>query len=260
MKKILWLLVIGYWLLVIAPLALAVSPTPTGPNPTPTKDPNAISQQINNLQERIASRVAQLKLVEHRGIIGTVTDVTQTQITITDIQGNTRFIDVDEITKFSNPSAKGTFGISDIQKGQTVGILGLYNKESRRLLGRFVDVLTLPVYYSGATVATDKTNFTVDIVTVDQQTFTVDIQDITKTLSYTTSTNLVKSGFSKLTTGERIITIGFPDVKDSKKILATRVIFFPDLPINPSIQTIKLQNNTPPPSTGSGKKLVPLTR
>src|SRR5690349_18838483 len=109
MKKIVIGLFVYLFICLFSKQSLAASLTLT----------NSISQQINNLQERIATRVAQLKLVDHRGIIGTVTDVTQTQIALADIQGNTRFIDVDEITKFSNPSAKGTFGISDIKKGQT---------------------------------------------------------------------------------------------------------------------------------------------
>lgn len=253
MKKIIWLFVISYSLFVITPMALAVTPTPT-------KDPNATPQQITDLQERIASRVAQLKLVDHRGIIGTVTDVTQTQITLSDVQGNTRFVDVDEITKFSNPTAKGTFGISDIQKGQTIGILGLYNKESRRLLARFVDALTLPQLFDGAVISIDKTNFSVDVVTADQRTFTVAIEDITKTSSYTTGGALVKSGFSKITTGQRITIVGFPDIKDNKKIIGSSVILFTDIPVNPKIQSIKLQSSAPPASTGSGKKLTPLTQ
>jgi len=253
MKKIIWLFVISYSLLVIPSIALAVAPSAS-------QSAGLTQQLLNNLSQQIASRVAELKLVDHRGIIGTVTDVTETQITLSDMQGNTRFIDVDELTKFSAPSAKDNFGISDMQKGQTVGVLGLYNKDSRRLLARFVDVLSLPQFFSGAMLSIDKTHFTVDIVTPDQQTYTIEIEDVTKTSTYTVATGLARSGFSKIATDERVIVVGFPDIKDGKKIIASRIILFPDIPISPRIQTIKLQNNTPPASTGSGKKLVPLTR
>src|SRR3989344_7962603 len=99
-------------------------------------------QQINALTNKIASRVAQLKLVEKRGVIGKVTDVSNTQITLSDMSGNTRFVDVDEFTKFKSDSK--SFGISDIEKGQKIGALGLYNKQSRRILARFVEVLQIP--------------------------------------------------------------------------------------------------------------------
>ena len=56
--------------------AFAVSPTPA-PSAAPS-DKSALSeklnQEINNLKEKIASRVSELNLVEKRGIIGTVTE------------------------------------------------------------------------------------------------------------------------------------------------------------------------------------------
>ncbi len=52
------------------------------PNPaTPSASDSEIRDQ---LIENIASRVAELKLVEKRGIVGVVTDVSNTQITISD--------------------------------------------------------------------------------------------------------------------------------------------------------------------------------
>src|SRR3990167_5837024 len=131
MKQTLLLFLIFNFLYFVSPVN-AATPTPENKN-----------QEIKDqLISNIASRVAQLNLVEKRGIIGKVTEATNTQITLSDIKGDTRFVDVDELTKFSSPNAKGTFGISDITKDATVGILGLYNKESRRILARFVNVIT----------------------------------------------------------------------------------------------------------------------
>src|SRR3989344_2192879 len=166
---------------------------------TPTQ--NVKEQLITN----IASRVAQLKLVEKRGIIGTVTNATNTQIAITDIQNNTRFVDVDEFTKFTSAKSKGVFGISDITKGTTLGILGLYNKESRRILARFVTVVSLPTLVQGGITSIDDKNFTVDVLTIDGKRFTVDIDYTTTTYSYTASSGHIKSGFSKMKEGYIII-------------------------------------------------------
>lgn len=252
-------------LLTLSPVSsfAVVKATPT-PTLSPTTQPlNNLEQQISNLKDKIASRVAQLKLVDKRGIIGTVTDVTQTQITLNDTKGNTRFVDVDELTKFSSPSAKSTFGISDITKGSTLGILGLYNKESRRILARFVDVLILPVYFSGAVTDLDSKNFNLTILTADKTTYSVDIENVTKTSAYD-GTTLMKSGFSKITVAERVTVVGFPDKNDPKHIIATRVLLFPTLPIDPHITVVKPQElqlqGTVVPATGSGKKLTPLSR
>lgn len=242
-----------------AQLTLAATPTKA---PSPTQNINAIEQQINSLKDRIASRVAQLKLVDKRGIIGTVTDVSETQLTINDSAGNIRFVDVDELTKFSSPSAKGSFGISDITKGSTVGVLGLYNKESRRILARFVDVLVMPETIHGAVGAIDKKNYTVTVIKSDNKTVLVDVGDITKTSSFTKDSGLVKAGFSKITEGERITVVGFYDKKDSNKLIASRIIIYPDLPINPNIDLNKFGISTDDitPSTGSGRKLIPVIK
>lgn len=242
---------------------LAPSTTPTAKiSPKVTEKPTS-SDLINNLKERIASRVAELKLVEKRGIIGIVTDVSDTQITLSDLQNNTRFVDVDEITKFSSPSSKGSFGISDIKKGEKLGILGLYNKQSRRILGRFVNVVTLPKAINGVVAAIDNINFSLTFVTEDQGNLNVEIEKITKTSTYTKDAGVTKSGFTKIKEGMRAYVFGFPDIKDKKTIIASRIIIFPDIPKNPKI-TIEESALTPDetivPSTGSGKKLTPIVK
>lgn len=200
---------------------------------TPTQ--NIKEQLITN----IASRVAQLKLVEKRGIIGTVTNSTNTQITLSDIQSNTRFVDVDELTKFTSPKSKGTFGISDITKGTTLGILGLYNKDSRRILARFITVVSVPTLIQGGVTSADDKNFTVDILTIDGRKFTVDIDYTSTTYSYSASSGHIKSGFSKIKEGYSIIVSGSLDAKNENRISASRVIIFPEIPF---IQNAQSQN------------------
>lgn len=259
MKKILILLLLLS--ILVHPTALFAATTPT---PTPTTTPtgaNSIENQIDNLKDRIASRVAQLNLVEKRGIMGTVTDVSETQITVLDLSNNKRLIDVDELTKFSSPSAKSSFGISDITKGEMIGAIGLYNKESRRILARFVDVVTEPQVLSGAIVSINKDAYTFTIATVNSDEITIDVEDITKTLIYTKDAGAVRAGFSKLQVNERVLISGYYDTKNSNMIIASRILAFPDIPANPRIPLVKQSDIAPiTPSTGSGKKLTPLTR
>lgn len=236
----------------------AQTPTETQGTTIPTD-----SNIINDLKERIASRVAELKLVERRGILGIVTEVKNTQITVSDAKGNTRFIDVDELTKFSSPSAKEdeSFGISDIKTGNKIGVLGLYNKQSKRILARFVDVVTIPSVINATVISADEDNFTVNIISDNKEIFTVDIEKITKTNSYTKAEGLEKSGFSEIEKEQHIVVVGFLDLKDKKRITASRFIVFPNVPKNPSIQIPKeIADDETVVSTGGGKKLTPLTR
>jgi hypothetical protein len=230
-KKILsLLLIVNCYLLIVTPSAYATA-TPT---PTPEDRTTEIRDQLIT---NIASRVAQLKLVEKRGIIGKVTDATSTQITVTDLQNNIRFIDVDELTKFSSPNAKGAFGISDITKDATVGILGLYNKESRRILARFVNIITIPVIIHGGVSAIDSENFSLNIATEEGKQMTVDVENLTRTYSYTQKEGYIRSGFSKIKENFNIITIGVLDRKDESKLTATRIIFFPEIPSSPKVNS-----------------------
>jgi len=215
----LFLLLVSCFLLVVAP-AYAATPTPED------KTDQIRDQLITN----IASRVAQLKLVEKRGIVGIVSNVTNTQITITDSQNNTRFVDVDELTKFSNPAAKGVFGISDITNGSTVGILGLYNKESRRILARFVDVITVPIVIHGGVSSIDNKSYSLDITTEEGKQMTVDVETLTRTYSYTQKTGLIRSGFSRIKENSNIIVVGILNKNDENTLTATRIIFFPEIP------------------------------
>ncbi len=235
----------------------AQTATPT-PATTPTQGD---IQQIDDLKNRIASRVAQLKLVEKRGIIGSVTDATNSQITLTDVSGNIRFVDVDELTKFSNPNASGTtFGISDINKDMKLGVLGLYNKQSRRILARQVRVITMPKILIGAVFSIDSKNFSFYIVSEDNKKTLVDVETITKTYSYTAGETLASAGFSKIKIGESVIAIGFPDKQNPDNIIASRVLLFPDIPKSPKINYIPALNPGASivPSTGSGRKLTPI--
>lgn len=204
---------------------------------TPTPE-DKLQEIRDQLITNIASRVAQLKLVEKRGIIGRVTDVTNTQIVVTDLQNNTRFVDVDELTKFSNPAFKGTYGISDIAKDTNLGILGLYNKESRRILARFVNVVTTPFIIHGGVAATDSENFSLSITTEEGKQMTVDIENITRTFSYTPDEGYIRSGFSKIKENYNIIVSGALDIKDESRMTATRVIFFPEIPISPKVNSM----------------------
>lgn len=216
-------------LLTVASYAVSPSPSPSTPSPTDSSVTDALNQQINDLKTRIASRVAQLKLVEKRGIIGRVTDISDTQITIVDLKDNTRFIDVDELTRFSSPNVKGAFGISDITKETNIGILGLYNKDSRRILARFVNVLSLPQTIHGTIDLVDSKSYTITVLTKDNKKITFDVEKTTKTLSYSKDGGLNRSGFSKIKEDERVIVILELESKNKDRVVVSGIILLPEI-------------------------------
>ncbi len=255
MKKTIFIFTL---LLFFSPFTVMAATTPT-PNPTSEKVAEKLSNQINELKDKIASRVAQLKLVEKKGFIGTVKDASSTQLTILDMAGEERAIDVDEITKFTS-SGDDSFGVSDLKKGMKVSVIGLYNKDSERLLARFIDTYTLPLYLSGTFSNVDKENYTVTLAMEDGKTYLVDIESVTKTNNFDKDNNLEKSGFSKIEKGLRAIIIGYADKKEANRMVATRILLFPTLPKNPKVVVVPNAVNPTAAvtSSGSGKKLTPI--
>lgn len=266
-KKILFsIITIITLILLIQTSASAISPTPhdvtptgkakpiTTPPASPTNSPEL--DRIQKIKEMVAKKVQQLNLVEKRGIIGDIKDTSTTQIIIKDEDGNQRTIDIDELTKFQDsPGSSKTFGVSDIKAGNKLAFIGLYNKDTKRLLARFVTRATsIPEQLEG--VITDKNvkDFTLTITTQKGTKKTIDIQVSTK-IQLHTKDGLVKSGFSKIETGQRIFVVGFPGLKDKTLFEASRVIVFQSIP--PSSEMLKFKGGETPESSGSGKSVTP---
>lgn len=245
--------------------ALTASPSASSsPAVTQKSLSEKLNKQINQLKERIASRVAELNLVEKRGIVGTVSETSADKITIIDLNGKTRIVDVDEITKFSSPSAKSSFGISDLTKGTKISVLGLYNKQSQQILARFIESYVTPVFLSGRITSLNKKNYTATVISEDKKETIVDIQTFTNISSNSKEDGISKLGFSKLTVGDRVMVTGFPGKNDPDLLVASRILVLPELPKNPKIivpepseeitATPTKDSPTPAPTTNTKKK------
>jgi hypothetical protein len=187
MIKVLFVLLI---LLLIKPtVSFALTASPTA-NPTNSMD------KIDQIKDKVTSKVAKLKLVEKRGIVGTVDSVQGSEIKINDLNDNERIIDVDELTKFSSDN-NPDFDISNIKKGTKISVIGLYNKDSDRLLARFINETSIPLFLNGVISDKDKDNFTITLSTEDEKKYTVDIENITKTFSFSDG-QLQTYGFTKM--------------------------------------------------------------
>jgi hypothetical protein len=235
MKNILTIIIIFFF---AASHVFGATPTDTPTIilfPTEESKASSLTDQINDLKNKIASRVAELNLVDKRGIVGTVKEVKSTQITIVDPQEKTRIIDIDGITKFSSPSAKSTFGISDVTPGSHLSVIGLYNKQSRRILARFVESATPPIFINGVINEVNKVDFTFSVINANSTTTIVDVENITRTNTYTAIDDMVKTGFTKISTGDRVIVTGYPNKSEKNRVTGVRVLLLPEAPKVPGI-------------------------
>lgn len=236
-----------------------LSAATAAPSPVPSKNQVATEsadlEKIQRIKDIVASKVAELKLVEKRGIIGKVKESSTTQITIEDTKGDLRIIDIDELTKFEGKKdeKEDSFGVSDLDKNTPYSFIGLYNKDTKHLMARIVmTAKTIPVYFEGAVAEVSEDEYQILVVNDKGTKKKVDIERSTKTSSFSEDDTLAKSGFSKLEINERVIVVGYADLKDKDLIAASRIIHFTDIPPSSGMQQyIKLDEKS---STESGKK------
>jgi hypothetical protein len=231
--------------------AHAQSPTV---KPTVSESVNEkLNSQINQLKDKIASRVSELNLVEKKAFLGEVTESSTNKITLKDLKGNTKLVDVDEITKFSSGTSK-TFGFSDLTKGTKITVLGLYNKQTKRLLARFISTSVNPIHITGGIAAIDTRNQTIDVISSDQKTTKVDIGTATKISSYGADGEPARLVFSRLVVGDRIAAIGYPDKTTPTLLVADRIAVLADAPKDPQI------NISQPTATPTTQPTLPAAR
>lgn len=229
------------------------------PTPNVTSSPTSIedSKQIEKIKDLVASRVAELKLVEKRGILGTVTQTTSTQITLTDLRSNKQIVDIDEITKFSDADNK-SYGISDIKKGDELGIIGLLNKSTEHVLARFINSVTsVPVHFDGVITDVDKKNYTLSAVDELGNKKILNIETSTTIDSFTNDTDQIKSGFSKILAGQRVYASGFPDLKIANQLNLDSLIFFPELAPSVKMKRYSGEDAAAVPTAGKSAVLTP---
>jgi len=185
---------------------------------------------IEKIKDAVASKVAELNLVEKRGIFGEVVETATTEITIEDEAGNQRIIEIDELTRFEGERQSDDFGISDIEAGNSISAVGLYNKDTEKLLARFItQKINIPEHLSGAISEVDEDEFTITIVTKGGNEYLIDIERSTDTFVYEEE-ELLDSGFSRLVIGEKVIVVALPNQNEENRYSAERVLHFAELP------------------------------
>lgn len=235
--------------LLVATVSSAYAQTPTIASKTSTSSATTAPinesemKNVKKIIDLVASKSAEEKLMSKVGTLGAVLQTTATALTIQAINGDNKIIDIDEITKFSDPDSK-SYGISDIKKGDMVGIIGILNRVSNHILARSVNRASLiPTYFEGVITDIDKKNFQFTAMDENGNKEIIDITTSTKINSVSTADGELKSGFTKVVTGQRIFAAGFPDSKVANQLDTTRFIHFVDL--TPSAKMKKFINVTP---------------
>lgn len=186
----------------LKPTVSSVTET-VSPTAEPTKKEDST---IQNLKEKIESKVAQINQNSKKIVKGIIKDISDKTLKITSSDNREYSVDIDTtITTFSSSNVNGLKDIkqSDLEKGQTILVTGPIIEN--QISANHVYLQTEYLVLQGQITAVDEDDFTVSIVTPAKDQYVLDIQKGTKQLLMNSKDlTLTKSGFSKFKVGDSI--------------------------------------------------------
>ncbi len=219
--------------------AKALESTPSG-----TVTPATVrSSQISELKERIATKVAELKILAPSVISGTIKTLSDQKIVIT-VGDEDLSIDISEdttLSQFDQDQNKKSFKIGDLKTDQKIVVWGTLNKETNTMTADTVISRDFPLTFVGQIKSVDKKNYQFLVQSQNKDipyqrkdfSYLFDVNPPTKISLLANDNSLTKIGFSKLIEGQTVYIYGFigDKTKDSQTLLSAKRIIVLSQPV-----------------------------
>ncbi len=204
------------------------------------------AKQIEDLKERLATKVAQLQQLQTKAIDGIVKSVSLTSATIETSAKDYKIELSDEIKIFQYLKGKRTgLSLEDLTKDDRVVIFGNYDSTLDLLKAKVILIYTSqPVRISGKITEINKEDYVINLTTPEGTKNTLDVETTTKTFVWN-GQEIVKGGFSKLIVGDEIQVLGNPVPKKENQLSTSRILNLGDLSGTP--KPIITPTSTPTP-------------
>lgn len=190
----------------------------------------AISQtEIEDLKEKIATKVAELRKKNQRAIAGIITAIKGNTISITNSDDAEYDIKVDtDLTKvYLIGTTKKEIKATDLEIGSYIIVTG-------PIVDKTIDANNIYqdeqfVVLSGKITEINKDDFYIKVLTTDKDTYTLDIENSTgQTLMDIKTLALDKIGFSKLKEGDTIhFVIKKTGTEKENRFTANKIVIVP---------------------------------
>jgi len=187
-----------------------------------------VNQKVEDLKDRLATKVAQLNQSERRAIYGTVKTTTISTITVETATKNIKIELTDDIKVFQVVKGKRTeLKIEDVVKNDVVSIFGNWDTAVEVLKAKVIfihDTTNALLRISGTVTEVKKSDYTITLKTNDEKIYTIDFETTTKTNVWTKDKEIEKGGFSKLVSGDTLYVVGTEVPKKENRISASRIL------------------------------------
>lgn len=188
-------------------------------SPTPTST-------IDDLKERLATKVAELRQTQKKAVYGTVKTVTLSTFTVETATNDLKIELTDDIKVFQMIKGKRTeLTGEDLAADDLVTVFGEFDTGLDLLRAKVVVIQSTPlVRVSGTVKDIDTKEFTATVTTKEGQDYIIDIETTTTALVFDKEKGLIKGGFSKLVAGNTVHVVGASVARVDNRISATRLI------------------------------------
>lgn len=192
---------------------------------TATSDTNK-TKQIEELKERLATKVAQLRQTQRKALFGNVKSVSLTSITIETKTKDVKIELSDPVTVIDSVDGKRTKRTTDdIKNGSIVCVFGEYDASLDLMKAKAIIIQKEPPSrVSGTVSAIDKKEYTITLVNTAGPMYIIDIERTTKTMMWEKEKGLYKGGFSKVEIGNTIFVTGTKVPKKENRVSAERIL------------------------------------
>lgn len=215
--------------------------------------------KIEDLKERIATKVAQLRAQALKPQMGEIKSVGKDGFTLKTSRDEKKILLTEETKIFRISSGKKTaIQLAALKIGELAAVVGSTDSQGE-FVAKVILVKTLPVNINGTVEKIDSKNFTLSVKNSKKGlVYVVDIEGTTKMQSWVKGKGVEKEGmekigFSKIKAGDRVHVNGTTSTDEANRISAIRILVLPG-------EAVGLTGNvtvTPPASPKVSPTLTP---
>ncbi|MDP3998235.1 MAG: hypothetical protein Q8P89_01295 [bacterium] len=222
-------------------------------------DSSNLENKIEDLKERVATRVAELRS-QSQGFkitVGEIKSADENTIVLKTSLGEKSVLLTEESKIFRIiRGQRTTVAVSGLKIGERASVIGATEPQGD-FVAKLVLIKTLPLNISGVIRNTDQKNFTISVEnSIKGVTYLIDIESATKIQTATSGGKFEKSGFTKLQAGGRVHINGTKVEGEENRISAARILALPELSIQ-ATQAPSPAEASPSPKTNPSPKVTP---
>lgn len=252
--------------------AYAASPNPSPKElatASPTEKPIPVSssqaEKAKELKDKVASKIAELKVLSKRGFIGIIKSIKGSSLIVTSNSKDIT-VDTDDTTKITllQKGKRTTLKLTDLKSNQQILVWGQYNKDEESLKAKAILSRIFSLNLSGVLKSIDK-NTVVITDKSENKDYEIDITGASIKILKSDKT-IGKAESKDLTEGDYIHIYATPKTTgDKTTIAALRVLDLPKSIIETSSKetpkaTVKSETPSPKPTSTPKATTKPTTK